>query len=234
MEKRLLPFTWNNKKAFSLLELLLVLVIVGILSTLAYSLYPKSHLKLAKEQLLRHLALTRFLALNQVKEITQSAFCQSDFCQEERERYVESYWRLQFANLQNPKWTYSIYSDSSRAAKTKHFDDLPRDSFEVARNPLDGKYISVYNYDNSKFANVLRDGDLSLSERYGVEKVTQKGGCGEREGGRVLFDEQGFLLCKIPYSSVEKPQGEVIFVLENRFGEKEQICIGENGIAQGC
>ena len=90
MAKRLQCFM--SKKDFSLFEILLVLAIIGILGAVGYGIYPQSLLNLAQEQIVNHLNYTRFLALNSSKQITQNAFCQSDFCQEERDRYQECFW----------------------------------------------------------------------------------------------------------------------------------------------
>lgn len=232
MIKKLPHFMLN--KAFSLFEILLVLGILGILSGVGYLFYPKSALNLAQEQIINHLNYTRFLALNTSKDITQSLFCQSDFCQEERSRFEESYWRLQFSNLKNIEWAYSIFSDSARSSKTKNFDDRPMDSFEVARDPMSGKYLSVYTYNNTKFANTLREGDLSISKRYGVSKVQMYGGCGNQSGGRVIFDNRGFLRCKKTGEKVSFPTKEVVLELSDHFGNSLRVCIFENGLVKKC
>lgn len=223
---------WN--RAFSLFEILLVLAILGILGAVGYVLYPQSLLNLAQEQIINHLNYTRFLALNTSKDITQSLFCQSDSCQEERERFEESYWRLQFAELKDIEWAYSIFSDSARSARTKNFDDRPMDSFEVARDTLSGKYLSVYTYTNTRFANTLREGDLSISKRYGVSGVKMSGGCGNQSGGRILFDSQGFLRCKKTGEKVSWPTSEVVLELSDRFGASLKICIFESGLVKKC
>lgn len=232
MAKRLQCFM--SKKAFSLFEILLVLAIIGILGAVGYVIYPQSLLNLAQEQIVNHLNYTRFLALNSSKQITQNVFCQSDFCQEERERYQESFWRLQFADLKNIGWAYSVFSDSARSSKTKNFDDRPMDSFEVARDSMSGKYLSVYTYNNTKFANGLREGDLSISKRYGVSKVQMYGGCGKQNGGRILFDDLGFVRCKKSGEKVSYPDSEVILELMDNFGASVRICISENGLVEKC
>lgn len=222
------------KPAFSLLEIVLVLGILSALMWLGYAWFPDSKLYLAQNQIIAHLNYTRFLALSSTKHITQSAFCQSDYCQAERERWTESLWRLQFSKLQDVGYAYYIYSDSARKVSTKHFDDRPRDAQEIARDPLDNKYLNSYNYDNSKFANALRAGDLAITKRYGILEVRMSGGCGESEGGRVLFDELGFLRCKKPYEQVIFPQGMVRLELQGSSGKSVGICILESGIVKKC
>ncbi len=222
------------KKAFSILEVLLVIGILGALLALGYAWFPDSKLSLAQNQIIAHLNYTRFLSLSSVKQITQSAFCQSDNCVAERERWTESFWRLQFSKLQDIGYAYYIYSDSARSASTKHFDDRPRDAQEIARDPLDGKYLNSYNYDNSKFANALRAGDLAITKRYGIVSVSMSGGCGESEGGRILFNELGFLRCKRPYEQVIVPNGMVRLELQGSSGKSVGICVLESGIVKKC
>ncbi|TLD89072.1 type II secretion system protein [Helicobacter sp. MIT 05-5294] len=222
------------QRAFSLLEVLLTLGILSALATLGFVWFPDSKLHLAQEQIIAHLNYTRFLSLNSVKQITQGAFCQSDHCKSERERWSESLWRLQFSKLQDVGYAYYIFSDSARAVSTKHFDDRPRDAHEIARDPLDNKYLNSYNYDNSKFANALRAGDLAIAKRYGIQEVKMSGGCGESEGGRIMFDESGFLRCKKPYEQVSLPNGAVRLELRGSSGKSVGICILESGIIKKC
>ncbi|WP_034551093.1 pilus assembly FimT family protein [Helicobacter rodentium] len=224
----------NKQSAFSLLEILLVLGIFGVFATIGFVWFPDSKLHLAQNQILAHLNYTRFLALSSSKHITQAAFCQSDNCEAERERWSESLWRLQFSLLQDVGYAYYIFSDSARAVSTKHFDDRPRDAREIALDPLDGKYLNSYNYDNSKFANALRAGDLAITKRYGILEVKMSGGCGESEGGRILFDELGFLRCKKPYEQVVAPSGMVRLELKGSSGKSVGICILESGIVKKC
>lgn len=222
------------KHAFSLLEVLLTLGILSILATLGFIWFPDSKLYLAQDQIIMHLNYTRFLSLSSAKQITQSVFCQSDNCQAERKRWSESLWRLQFSKLQDIGYAYYIFGDSARAANTKHFDDRPRDAHEIARDPLDNKYLNSYNYDNSKFANPLRAGDLAITKRYGIQEVQMSGGCGESEGGRIVFDELGFLRCKKPYEQVSVPRGIVRLELKGNSGKSVRICILESGIVKKC
>lgn len=223
-----------KKSALSLLEILLVLGILGVLASLGFAWFPDSKLHLAQNQIIAHLNYARFLSLSSVKQITQSAFCQSDHCEAERKRWSESFWRLQFSQLQDIGYAYYIYSDSARAVSTKHFDDRPRDAQEIARDPLDNKYLNSYNYDNSKFANALRAGDLAITKRYGILSVRMSGGCGESEGGRILFNELGFLRCKKPYEPVTIPSGMVRLELQGSSKNSVGICILESGIVKKC
>ena len=108
------------------------------------------------------------------------------------------------------------------------------DSFEVARDPMSGKYLSVYTYNNTKFANTLREGDLSISKRYGVSKVQMYGGCGNQSGGRVIFDNRGFLRCKKTGEKVSFPTKEVVLELSDHFGNSLRVCIFENGLVKKC
>ena len=209
-----------SNKAFTLFEVLLILALIGVLSSIAITLYPKSHLELAKEQIIRHLKYTRFLALNNAKEITQNEFCQSDNCESERKEWQKSMWRLQFSELKNIGWSYSIFSDGARKSKDKDFDSRPMDSIEVARDLLDGSFLSVYTYNNSKFANRMRQGDLALTSRYGVENVIVEG-CSRNKIG---FDENGFLLC----------DKEMKIILQDGFKKESAICINKNGKIQDC
>ena len=215
---------WN--RAFSLFEVLLYIVIVGIFVSLGYVLYPHSKLHLAKDQIEKHIQHTKYLALQNTKEITQDKFCKSDFCIEEMRKYEQSFYRIQFSKLKDIGWSYSIFSDSARDSKTKNFDDRPMDSFEIARSPIDSKFLSVYNYNNSKFANTLRDGNLAISSRYGIIDIKITGGCGN--SNRILFNDFGFLVCKPVDIGIHHPKDNVILEIFDKFGS-EKICITKSG-----
>lgn len=220
--------------AFSLFETLLILAILSIFATLGYFWIPDSKLHLAQNQIIAHLNYTRYLSLNSAKHITQSAFCQSDHCEQERTRWRESLWRMQFSFLQDIGYAYYIFSDSARSVRTKNLDDRPRDKQEIARDLLDNKYLNVYNSDNSKFANPLRNGDLAITQRYGIQKVKFSGGCGEGNEARILFDQRGFLLCKNPYEKPKSPTGQVFLELFSKNGKSVVICILPSGFIQKC
>ncbi|MCI5968260.1 prepilin-type cleavage/methylation domain-containing protein [Helicobacter sp.] len=211
-----------------------MLAILSIFATLGYFWIPSSKLHLAQNQIISDLNYTRFLSLNSAKHITQSAFCQSDNCAQERTRWSESLWRIQFSLLQDIGYAYYIFSDSARSVRTKNFDDRPRDRQEIARDLLDNKYLNVYNSDNSKFANPLRNGDLAITQRYGIQNVKISGGCGEGYKARILFDAKGFLLCKKPYEKPTIPNGNVFLGLFNKSGESVKICILPSGFIQKC
>lgn len=223
-----------TRHAFSLFKTLLMLAILSIFATLGYFWIPSSKLHLAQNQIISDLNYTRFLSLNSAKHITQSAFCQSDNCAQERTRWSESLWRIQFSLLQDIGYAYYIFSDSARSVRTKNFDDRPRDRQEIARDLLDNKYLNVYNSDNSKFANPLRNGDLAITQRYGIQNVKISGGCGEGYKARILFDAKGFLLCKKPYEKPTIPNGNVFLGLFNKSGESVKICILPSGFIQKC
>lgn len=104
------------KRAFSLLEILLVFGILGILALLGYAWFPDSKLHLAQNQIIAHLNYTRFLSLSSVKQITQGAFCQSDHCKAERERWSESLWRLQFSSASR-YWIRILYLQRFSASR---------------------------------------------------------------------------------------------------------------------
>ncbi|CAM2952559.1 prepilin-type cleavage/methylation domain-containing protein [Helicobacter burdigaliensis] len=230
----------SAKSSFTLLECLLIIALLAILSTISLNANFKSDLILAQDEILKHLYYTKFLALNSQKHIRQSDFCQSDFCKEEMERYKESFWRIQFSELKNIGVAYSIFSDSARIKESKNYDDRPMDSFEYARDLVDSKYLGVYNYNNTKFANPLRDGNFALSSRYKISKVVLKG-CGESFdkkgnaiGVRILFDNLGRVYCKIPKEKVSPLQEQAIFEIFDFHNKSAKICITPRGIIKKC
>ena len=60
------------------------------------------------------------------------------------------------------------------------------------------------------------------------------GGCGKQNGGRILFDDLGFVRCKKSGEKVSYPDSEVILELMDNFGASVRICISENGLVEKC
>ena len=158
------------KKAFTMLELIFVIVIVGILSFIAASSFQRNTLREAADQLVSHIRYTQHLAMIDDK-----------FDPKDSQWFYER-WTLRikkdlvYAGVYVPngtytdKWSYMVYSDTSH-------DGNPNLS-EMAKNPLNNTQYLSGGYNNTlHFQDSSSMKSLRLGEQYGVKDITFGGGC---------------------------------------------------------
>lgn len=158
------------KKAFTMLELIFVIVIVGILSFIAASSFQRNTLREAADQLVSHIRYTQHLAMMDDK-----------FDPNDSNWFLER-WTLRikqdlvYAGVYVPngtysdKWAYTIYSDTSH-------DGNPNPS-EMAKNPLNNTQYLSGGYNNTlHFQDPSSMKSLRLGEHYGIKDITFGGGC---------------------------------------------------------
>lgn len=165
------------KKAFTMIELVFVIVIVGILSFVAASSFQRNTLQEAADQVVSHIRYTQHLAMMDDK------FDPNDGV------WYKGRWQIFFANTNGSgdSWSYMMFSDSPNYTGTP-------DISEHAKNPLDSsRYLSggysVGNIDvNSSFATK----EMNLGNKYSIQDIDFIGGCtiaNTRE--RLFFDYLG-------------------------------------------
>ena len=189
------------KKAFTMIELVFVIVIVGILSFVAASSFQRNTLREAADQVVSHIRYTQHLAM------MENHFSPTDT------NWFQGRWQIRFfPNLNfsggyvpngpyNNIWAYSIYSD------VPNYTHLP-DLTGLARNPLNNNQYLSGGYNNTLHVEDAKSmKELRLNEKYGITNVTFGGGC--RTGiTHIQFDELGR-----PYNSYitgNNPSGEIV------------------------
>lgn len=151
------------RKAFTMLELVFVIVVVGILSYIVSSRFQRDTVMEAADQLASHLRYTQHLAL------TNDVFENND------STYYRKRWHIRFANDSsgNNHLVYTITRDLNK--------NNTLEVNEPARNPLDpSKVLS-----GDSAMGTMRSEALDLSEKY---KITLTNNC---SNGRIFFDNMG-------------------------------------------
>jgi len=158
------------KHAFTMIELIFVIVIVGIISAMIAPSFQGNNLRQAADQLVSHIRYTQHLAMMDNKFDVNDAHW-----------FIER-WTIRIkkdlvytgASLPNGTfsdvWSYSIYNDKSH-------DGNPNLS-EMAINPLNGSQYLSGGYNNTLHMNdesSMRK--MRLGEEYGIDMVTFTGGC---------------------------------------------------------
>jgi prepilin-type N-terminal cleavage/methylation domain-containing protein len=166
------------KKAFTMIELVFVIVVMGILAATILPSTRTNPLEEAAVQLLSHIRYTQHLAM------VDDVFDADDSI------WYKKRWQLVFSNAVNPNSTvaYTIFSDTATGVATSVAGDA--DISEVAINPqnrtkrLTGGYASAI---SSTHAQVTKKLNLQLS--YGIDRVDFDDGC--NGGLRLFFDNNG-------------------------------------------
>ena len=157
--------------AFSLLELVFVIVIIGILAALAIPNLNRHPLQESAEQVASHIRYTQHLAMmNDVYDPTAT-------------KWYYARPQISFRSCNNGGNYYYIGSDAD--LNTGHIAES-----ESAKDPLTGKNLYWLNTQCDPTAYSNREPKLLLQETYGISSVTSS--C----GSTISFDNFGR-----PYSS---------------------------------
>lgn len=167
------------KNAFTLLELVFVIVIVGIIATFAMRQTPSDHLDRAAIQLLSHIKYTQHLALKQ------------DFYNPNDSNWFKRRWRFGFSKGigTNEKWAYTIWADTAGNATGSP------DPKEIAINPSDTTKRLTGGFNGNLFIHTndpRATKEMNLGEAYGILDVKFSAPC--RTGAHsksIAFDHVG-------------------------------------------
>ena len=138
----------TNKLAFTMLELLFVIVALGIITSLAIPRLERDHLQDAAVQILQDIRYTQHLAL------------MDDKTDPSKNNWQKSLWQIRFSKFNNDtEWTYTIGAN----------DDLGGnlDQDEAAIDPLNRKFmyggdLTVENNESSR---------VFITKKFGIKDV---------------------------------------------------------------
>ena len=172
------------KKAFTLVELIFVVVVIGIL---AFALWPAKQPTQALEaarQIVAHIRYTQHLALNDDKFAAHTDTGGTDSIAKD---WYKRLWRITFSNLTADKdckiggWRYAVYQNIANDLSDK---GQPNGTIEAARNPAQaGKVLSAC---YSGLSTNTSD-ELNLSQTYKIENIDFS----EFGTQGIIFDELG-------------------------------------------
>jgi len=155
-----------TRKAFTMLELVFVIMIVGILSYFVSSSFQRNTIIEAADQIVSHIRYTQHLAM------MDNVFDPTDAT------YYRERWHIHFStdSSNNGNRVYWIISD-------KNQNMLLSDVAEYAKDPLNPNV--VLSGDSSLGNN--RNQNLDLTKKYGITGITNN--CSA--AGRIFFDDIG-------------------------------------------
>jgi len=168
----------NSHSSFTLLELLIVIVIIGILiSNISFN-FASDNLQLAADNLIKNIHLAKSLALKDDKY--QPFPIYDNITENNRSKYwFKQWWQVRFStfydNGETHYW-YEIFTDQPYSKSTKNFTaqaNLPTSLWyiKLAKNPLNQKLL-IGHCGVSQYPDCNQtDAKLDLTKTYGIKRV---------------------------------------------------------------
>jgi type II secretory pathway pseudopilin PulG len=218
------------KRAFTMVELIFIVIIIGILAAVIIPRSQNNSLREAADQIVSHIRYTQHLAMMDDK------FDPNDT------NWAKKRWQIIFNNSStytNDKFSYSIFSDNASGSTGN------ADKSEIAINPQDpsrllsGGSSSFYSSDEKATKG------MHIGNKYGITDVTFSDSCSNgispNKSKRLAFDYLGRplkgnivgLSLTNPYDTTYLMVEKCTITLTNSAGENINITIEpETGFAQ--
>lgn len=164
----------HTKSAFTMLELILVIVVLGILATLAMPRLDRDLKQEAADNILSSIRYTQHLALLDYKHKFDDP------------KWQQRLWRIVFSTCTGTDRYYMIGSDNDMESAP----DALFDRNESAIDPANGKLMFWTDGDDcSSGGDGTVSEDIFISKKYGITGITPTGGCSTAQ--HIAFDHLG-------------------------------------------
>ena len=164
----------KNKSAFTMIELVFVIVVLGILASLAMDRMDRDLKQEAASTILSHIRLAQQLALSDNKHRSDNNV-----------GWQQAYWQF-YLRPCGSDWSYRVSSNTG--LETGGVSSLGK--FESAINPIDGKYLWATNCTN---LNSDESSSVLLTKKFGIDIINSTASC--RDGislaTSIAFDYLG-------------------------------------------
>ncbi len=155
---------YPQKRAFTLIELVFVIIVAGILAATMIPRFTRDNLQEAADQVMSHLRYTKHLAMIDDKFSTIDP------------KWFKSRWQMKFSKNSGSdnKLAYTIFSDW----KGNHTGNPDKD--EIAKNPLDSnRFLTGGTSGNAliEYNGFEATKELNIGHKYGIVAVKFSGGC---------------------------------------------------------
>jgi len=156
----------KQTKAFTLLELVFVIVVLGILAALALPRMDRDLRQEAADNVLSSIRYTQHLALNDDKTDPFDT------------NWQQKLWSIYFTTAKSGSY-YNVSSDLDKSG-------LPAEKIETAIDPVNGKYM-YHHHNNPVQPN--ESPNILIGKKYGVSSIDFTGlGCPQKH---IAFDQLG-------------------------------------------
>jgi len=173
------------KRAFTLLELVFIIVIIGILAAVILPRTKRSPTREAAIQLVSHIRYTQHLALVDDKYLYDVTI-PVDPSSDEHDRWWKARWQLKFeksANSNN-KWSYTIFSDHFGSSV---YSGNPNSQTEIATNPQNQQKKLTGGTSAIPYNHVKATTSMNIGTKYGISNVVFSNSCHQS----IIFDYIG-------------------------------------------
>ena len=168
------------KKAFTMLELVVVIVVIGIIAVAALPRINDDHIAEAADQVMSHIRYTQHLAMQ------DSKFDPDD------NDWFRKRWSIFFSSADfcdtDGDWKYTVYFDDTLSGN-------PNSAREIARDPLDPNKFMSAGWSGIGTNCFGTSSKYNLTRNFGVTSVSLSDGCRTDPAMTVLqtisFDEFG-------------------------------------------
>jgi len=168
------------KKAFTLLELVFVIIVIGILAAAIITSTRSNPLQEAATQLLSHIRYTQHLSMVNDKFDANDA------------NWYKKRWQIIFGSSNvasdldtDGKIAYSIFADDSALNGNPNLSEIAKDSMNSDQY-LSGGYSGTLSTKDSR-----ANKKMNLGLSYNIDDVQLSGGCTGANTKRILFDHLG-------------------------------------------
>ncbi len=154
----------DKTKAFTILELVFVIVVAGILTIVFVPRFDRNNLQEAANQVISHIRYTQHLAMI------------DDVCNNKNTTWFKSRWQIKFLKNSgsNNQWSYTVFSDWAGT----HTGNP--DKKEIAKNPIDSNRYLTGGTSGTyliQFTDKEATRELNIGNEYGIKEVKFGGGC---------------------------------------------------------
>jgi len=162
-----------RRKAFTMLELVFVIIVLGILAALAMPRMERDLRQEAADNILSAIRYTQHLALLDDKQKFNNA------------KWQRRFWRIYFGTCNSQKF-YAVGSDDNMDGSTNGRVDFN----ESALDPKNGKHIWAKDGDSCEGTHSKNElsPNIFIGEKYGLDTISYSGGCANSYIG---FDHLG-------------------------------------------
>ena len=176
-----------KKRAFTMIELVFVIVVVGILAAIMIPKLNRNASREAANQILTHIRYTQHLAMQDDKY--------ENFVSDNPVRWFRMRWGVAFNNTSLQKcsidepgvvtWKYSVFFDKSLNGNINSENEVANDIYKSGKLLSGGWSSGIVTEAICKKWNK----ELNLGKRFGITSVDFKDGCSGMQ--TIIFDEMG-------------------------------------------
>ena len=172
----MMNFTFKTRSGFSMIELVMVIVVLGILASMALPRLNRDLTEEAADSILSDIRYTQHLAL------------MDNMHEHNDPKWQQKFWRIVFSTCDSGnKHYYMIGSDTNKGSANNAFFAQP----EAAIDPANGKAMFGNNTLCTTDGGPAVSDRIFITKKYGINSVSFKRGCTGKGGKHLGFDNLG-------------------------------------------